>query len=875
MLRITQNSQAQAAKSYYSTADYYFEGQELTGRWRGEAARQLGLQGEVKQADWEMLCENRNTQTGKQLTARKRADRTIGYDFNFHVPKSVSLLYAMTCDERILDAFRGAVDETMRDIESEVSARVRKDGQNENRRTGNLVWGEFVHFTSRPVDGVPDPHLHAHCFVFNATFDKDEKQWKAGQFRELKRDARYFEAAFHSRLAHGLKELGLPIERTKKGWELGGIRRPLIEKFSRRTALIEEMARDKGINDPEAKAELGAKTRERKSKDLTLPELQEVWRSQMSAPERVVLEKLADRLGGDASTTDPRASARAVEHAIGHVFERRSVVPERDLLAAALRQSVGQATVEQVKREAESSNLIVGDRDGRRMVTTRGVLDEERKAVEWARAGRGTCKPFVAKHEGFKREWLNPAQKRAVKHIVESRDRIILVRGAAGSGKTTLMQEAVEAIEASGAKVFAFAPSAEASRGTLREAGFKDAETVARLVTDPKLQRQAAGQLIWIDEAGLLSMKDMSAVFALADRIDARILLSGDRRQHGSVERGAALKLLEEQAGLVPAEIKEIKRQSGRYREAVKALADGRAADAFRRLDEELGWIREIPAEERYRQLADDYVGTVLQGKQALVISPSHFEKNRISAAIRATLKDKGKLDSDEREFTVLENANLTEAERRDAVNYGPRDVLVFHQNAKGFTRGDRVAVNGDRRLPLDQATRFQLFHSAKLKLAPGDRVRITHNGFTADGKHRLNNGALYQVKDFDERGNIVLANGWTIGRDWGFLDHGYVVTSHKSQSKTVDRVFVGQASDSFAASSREQFYVSVSRARQQTIVYTDDKAALLDAVSRSDDRLTASELVDRSPRRLPERQREQYHEMAAERLREELDRDR
>ena len=82
------------------------------------------------------------------------------------MPKSVSLLYAMTRDERILDAFRDSVDATMQDIEAEMATRVRKGGKNEERKTGNMVWGEFIHFTSRPVDGVPDPHLHAHCFVF-------------------------------------------------------------------------------------------------------------------------------------------------------------------------------------------------------------------------------------------------------------------------------------------------------------------------------------------------------------------------------------------------------------------------------------------------------------------------------------------------------------------------------------------------------------------------------------------------------------------------------------------------------------------------------------------------------------------------------------
>jgi nitrogen fixation protein len=51
---------------------------------------------------------------------------------------------------------------------------------------------------------------------------------------------------------------------------------------------------------------------------------------------------------------------------------------------------------------------------------------------------------------------------------------------------------------------------------------------------------------------------------------------------------------------------------------------------------------------------------------------------------------------------------------------------------------------------------------SDSLELAPGDWVRITHNGSTADGRHKLSNGALY-VKDFDDAGNIMLANGWTV----------------------------------------------------------------------------------------------------------------
>ncbi len=864
MLRITQNAHVGGAKSYYSSADYYSEGQELTGRWRGTAARRLGLQGDVKQAEWDALCDNINPQTGKQLTARQRADRTVGYDFNFHVPKSVSVLYAMTRDERIQDAFRDAVDGTMQDMEAEMAARVRKGGKDENRRTGNMVWGEFVHFTSRPVDGVPDPHLHAHCFVFNVTHDEIEQTWKAGQFRELKRDAPYFEAVFHSRFSHRLAELGLPIARTKKGWELAGVTKGLIDKFSRRTAKIEELAREMGLDEPEAKAELGAKTREHKRKNLMLPELQDEWRSRMSAPEIDALAVLQDKLGGDADPRDGNASAHAVQYAIGHVFERKSVVPERELLATALRQAVGQATVEQVCRQAGQSNLILGDRNGRRMATTRDVLNEERHVIDFAREGRGACQAIAKRHQAFKRDWLNDGQKAAVRHIVESRDRIIVVRGAAGVGKTTLMQEAVESIEAAGTKVFAFAPSADASRGTLRDSGFKDADTVARLLADEKLQRQVEGQLIWIDEASLLSMKTMSQVFALADKLDARVLLSGDRRQHGSVERGAALRLLEEEAGLVPAEVKEIKRQSGDYKAAVKALSEGRVAEGFKRLDD-LGWVREIPDIERDRQLAVDYVQAVREGKTALVVSPTHAEGHRITAAIRRNLRRAGRLGTEERTFVALENASLTEAERGDAVNYVPGDVLQFHQNAKGFIRGQRVTVDGNGPLPLDQAARFQAFHSTTITLAPGDVVRITHNGMTADGKHRLNNGSLYRIDRFDNKGNIVLGNGWTVGKDFSHWAHGYVVTSHASQGKTVDRVFVGQSSQSFPASSREQFYVSCSRARERVIIYTDNKVDLREAINQSDERVSATEFVNGDPPRDMVALREPYQEMSAE----------
>ena len=134
----------------------------------------------------------------------------------------------------------------------------------------------------------------------------------------------------------------------------------------------------------------------------------------------------------------------------------------------------------------------------------------------------------------------------------------------------------------------------------------------------------------------------------------------------------------------------------------------------------------------------------------------------------------------------------------------------------------------------------------------------MTANGKTADGRHRLNNGALYTVKGFTAAGDLVVDNGWVIGKDFGHIAHGYVVTSHASQGKTVDKVFIGQSHESLPASDRQQLYVSVSRGREQAVIFTDDKQALREAVARDRERLTATEVF--RPRKLPGRERLRRH---------------
>ncbi len=166
-----------------------------------------------------------------------------------------------------------------------------------------------------------------------------------------------------------------------------------------------------------------------------------------------------------------------------------------------------------------------------------------------------------------------------------------------------------------------------------------------------------------------------------------------------------------------------------------------------------MGWIREADAGDRYRLLASDYVESVEAGKTALVVCPTHREGARVTAAVREKLKSLGHIHGEEQLVSQLTNLNLTEAERSDPRFLEPGDVLVFHQNARGHSKGDRVPVNGQP-LPLDQASRYQVFRPSTLPLATGDTVRITRGGKTQDGQHALNNGAIYELAGFDDHGN-------------------------------------------------------------------------------------------------------------------------
>jgi len=708
MLRITPTASAAAAKKYFgeslTRSDYYIDGQEVAGRWHGKSAERLGLSGEVQDREYFALCDKLHPGTSEKLTPRNKDNRRVGFDFTFSAPKSVSVLYELSRDERILDVFRSSVDDTMREIETEMKTRVRSKGADHDRVTGNMVWADFLHFTARPVDGIPDPHLHMHCYAFNVTWDEVEKRFKAGQFGDLKRDAPYWEAAFDARLAHRLNELGIATEKRDYSFEIAGTPQSLIDKNSRRRNEIEREAAEKGITDSQGKHTIGYYGREHKNNELGKTELRKLWDERLTDEER---SALAGAVHGRAIGDRAYTAKEAKEYALAHSFQNASAVSEKKLKAEALRYGVGSVLPESVADIAQHPEVIAETSGGQLMATTKTVLRDEIAMLQFAKDGQRKFRPLVDMNpKSDELAGLSGEQRKAALHVLKSRDQVTGVRGAAGTGKTHMLQtvnaviSSIETRSGDYAQVFAFAQSTTASRGELRKVGFKNAETLAMLFKNEALQKQMRKQVMLIDEAGLVSSNDMRSIFDIAKKQEARVILVGDYRQHSSIEAGDSFRLLEKEAGIRYAEITEIRRQSHTgYRKAVEQISDGTGRGAQKGFDalNKMGWIVESNGEERHRQLVSDYLQAADEGKSALIIAPTHAEGRKLTDELRAALKERGAIGK-EREFTVRRSTGWTRAQKADARNYETGMVVDFHEAVAGERKrnGSARTTTGD-----------------------------------------------------------------------------------------------------------------------------------------------------------------------------------
>jgi conjugative relaxase-like TrwC/TraI family protein len=849
------------AETYFdehlSHNDYYTQGQTQHGQWIGAGVERLGLKpGEaVTRDEFLRLCDNQHPLSDEQLTPQHFKDRRIYFDFVCSPPKSVSILALTMNDRRIIEAHKEASTIALRELEQFAATRIRKGGIEEGDRvTGNLVGAAFLHTSSRALD----PQLHTHFVLFNCTWDGKERRWKALQTGGMFGAVNYGTAVYRNELAKRLNRMGYSIQRTGSAFEIDGVDPKLIERFSKRS-----QQRDMALKRREQKlgrkltkqevAHVVHQTRAKKLKGVSDEQVRQQQLGEIGFFEKRALRKVvaaADCLPVRPAETVTESAA--LTHGLGHVFERQSVVPQHKILEAALARGCGQLDLDELKKRlADSANLVrVGSE-----FSTREILSKELFLIHSVNAGIDVVEPFASRYEPPAR--LGHDQRKALAHVLTSTDQFTGFRGLAGSGKSTTLVDLATALCRRGYDSIFCAPTASAADTLRKEVSYlARTMTLQKLLVDPETHsRLSPGVVAVLDEAGAVGLDDMARLFELAQLKHCRVVLSGDIGQHASVPRGDALRILEQYSAYRFSELTTIRRQKPEvFRQVVELAAAKQTDKAFAKLVE-LGAVTEMPADDGqlYQRAADAYFSATKQGKSALLVSPTWAEIDAVTEKVRAKLKTAGAIGQHEEAVTVFDSLSWTEAQRKNVRQYEPGQRLRFTRKTKRFDRGEMMEVtavmeNGLRVrrpdgtgmdfMPASAAACFDVGEARELKVAASDWLLLQSN----HGREFIN-GERVQVREI-QNGRIALTDGRTLPAGFNTFTHGYAVTSHSSQSKTVDEVLLVASSRSFPAVNREQFYVSISRGRERVQVFTDDTELLARRVTDSHERTAAVELV-------------------------------
>ena len=534
-----------------------------------------------------------------------------------------------------------------------------------------------------------------------------------------------------------------------------------------------------------------------------------------------------------------------LDWAVEHIFERKTVAPEKEILVCALEENLGRANVEELRAALASSREVVPVEDvapGRpeedRLRATVENLARERQCIVIVNEGVGQYAPLGSSDQLD--PVLKPDQRSALVKLLACTDAVMALRGPAGAGKTTALRQLDAAMRRAGNVPVYVAPQ-HMGRMVLETDGLAKPDTVSQLLIDLRSgKRSLAGKVLIVDEAGLLSTKAGHALLTAARRSGGRVCFVGDEKQLSSVEAGDFFRLLKDHSRIAWTELQKIQRQiDPGYREAIQAMSTGKVRTGLMLLDAQQRILEEHG--DYLDRAADSYVEKTSAGASAILVAPTWAEIDELNARVRAGLRVRGGIaggiGAKDPKVKVIDRLDLSDAERRVLRSY--RAGLVVSPRAGrtgGLKQGAwyRVkAVEGgvvrlENGVALDVTKigrKLTVGEEREIPIAVGDRLLLQGN----NKKLGVSNGMFATVKGLDETGILVdVTRGNRVAHTklpptYMTFTHGYAVTAHKSQSATVEHAIV--AATTIAG---EAIYVATSRGRRTVELHVPDKKRLI-----------------------------------------------
>lgn len=550
-------------------------------------------------------------------------------------------------------------------------------------------------------------------------------------------------------------------------------------------------------------------------------------------------------------------------------------------------------------------NVPVAPGYGNDLLIARQTWDAEKSVLTRVLEGKEAVAPLMDRVPASLMTDLTAGQRAATRMILETPDRFTVVQGYAGVGKTTQFRAVMEAIsllpEESRPRVTGLGPTHRAV-GEMQGAGVEAQTTASFLHDTQRLQRNGqtpdfSNTLFLLDESSMVGLTDTAKALSLIAAGGGRAVLSGDTDQLQSIAPGQPFRLMQQRSAADVAIMKEIVRQVPELRPAVYSLIDRDVQSALSTIDQvtpgqvprkDGAWIPEnsvtefTPAQEKAIQevlkdgrdiqagapvslhdaIVKDYTGRTPEAQaQTLVITHLNADRRALNSLIHEARVKNGEAGKEEVTLPVLVTENIRDGELRKLATWSAHQGAVAlldntYQRIESVDKENQLITlkdsEGNTRLlsPREaSAEGTTLYREETITVSQGDRMRFSKS----DPERGYVANSVWEVKAVS-RDSVTLSDGKNTRtlhpeseKAQRHIDLAYAITAHGAQGagESFSIALEGVEGKRKAMVSFESAYVALSRMKQHTQVYTDNREGWTTAVSRSQEKASAHDVLD------------------------------
>ena len=724
-----------------------------------------------------------------------------GYDCTFSPAKSVSVLWALvpTAQRReIEDAHDAAIDAAFGWLERRaLHTRAGRDGVRHLDAEGFVV-ARFRHRTSRNGD----PQLHTHCAVANRVWSPTEQRWRALDGQGLYRERAGADAVYMAAVEQQLTaRLGVEFETRGDVREVASVPAVLTQRWSSRRRQI--LDRYDELTGHLARAHTAGE-RSRILRSVTLETrrdkvhggdtgLHERWateaaelgidRTSLAVAEPV--ERVAAELDRDVvahAALDALESSKArwtyshLAAALARAADRALPASELNALARCAL-STGRVVLLSVADIGDEAPMTRADgvsvyRDPQReQWSTIAILDAEAFLIETASEPDAPVSSRASTKAAIAGRGLGLDQATAVEQILCDPERITVVIGPAGTGKTYTQRAVVDIARSHGREVLGLALSQNAADVLADEAGCR-CENIAKArwhnYPFPN------GGVVIVDEAAMAGTLDLAWITRTAIGADCKVVFVGDDQQLQSPSAGGIIRTLAANSSTVWLDM--VRRFTTPWEpDATIQVRDGDAgvAATYRQHDRLRGGDRD----DMTAQMVTDWWDDHRKGVRTLMMAADNDTVAELAGTARAlrvadgqvepggvTLHDGNRAGRGDLIVTRRNNPHLVTDNNRTVTNRAVWHVTERHPNGAltvtGERHGDRVFLPPDYVAEHVELAYAATGHGAQGRTVDGGRALFDERSTRSSlyvmmtrGRHfNIGYGDLDQASDTDHK---------------------------------------------------------------------------------------------------------------------------